>query len=47
MEGAVGELLRREGLYSSHLVTWRRERDAGEHAGLTPKKRGRKATKNR
>src|SRR5499426_3824079 len=36
-EGAVGELLRREGLYSSHLVTWRRERDAGELAGLTPK----------
>jgi transposase len=27
-------------------VTWRRERDAGERAGLTPKKRGRKATKN-
>lgn len=46
VEGAVGELLRREGLYSSHLVTWRRERDAGERAGLTPKKRGRKATKN-
>jgi hypothetical protein len=31
-----------EGLYSSHLVTWRRQRDAGELAGLTPKKRGRK-----
>jgi transposase-like protein len=46
VEGAVGELLRREGLYSSHLTTWRRERDAGELAGLTPKKRGRKATKN-
>jgi transposase len=38
--GELGALLRREGLYSSHLVTWRRQR---EH-GLTPKKRGRKAT---
>ena len=37
--GQVGELLRREGLYSSHLVTWRR----GREEGLTPKKRGRKA----
>ena len=27
--GAMGALLRREGLYSSHLVTWRRERQAG------------------
>ena len=45
-EGAVGELLRREGLYSSHLTAWRRERDAGELAGLTPKKRGRKPRKN-
>lgn len=45
-EGAVGELLRREGLYSSHLTSWRRERDAGELAALAPKKRGRKATKN-
>jgi transposase-like protein len=44
--GAVGELLRREGLYSSHLVTWRRERDAGERAGLTPKKRGPKPQRN-
>ena len=45
-EGAVGELLRREGLYSSHLTSWRRERDAGELAGLTPKKRGRKPSRN-
>ena len=37
--GQVGELLRKEGLYSSHLVTWRRQREEG----LTPKKRGRKA----
>ena len=36
-------MLRSEGLYSSHLVTWRRQREAGELAGLTPKKRGRKA----
>jgi transposase len=34
--GDLGALLRREGLYSSHLVTWRRARDAG----LAPKKRG-------
>jgi transposase len=46
VEGAVGELLRREGLYSSHLATWRRERDGGALAGLTPKKRGRKSRKN-
>jgi transposase-like protein len=44
--GAVGELLRREGLYSSHLTVWRRERDDGELAGLTPKKRGRKPREN-
>jgi transposase len=46
VEGAVGELLRREGLYSSHLAEWRALRDAGELAGLTPKKRGRKSHKN-
>lgn len=45
-DGAVGELLRREGLYSSHLTEWRRQRDAGERAGLTPQKRGRKQTRN-
>jgi transposase-like protein len=38
--GAVGALLRREGLYSSHLSIWRRERDAGIRHGLTPRKRG-------
>jgi transposase len=42
--GAVGALLRREGLYSSHLVEWRRARARGELAPLTPKKRGRKPT---
>ena len=42
--GAVGALLRREGLYSSHLVVWRRARARGELAALMPKKRGRKPT---
>jgi len=46
VEGAVGALLRKEALYSSHLAVWRRERDAGELAGLTPRKRGRKQRKN-
>lgn len=41
--GEVGALLRREGLYSSHLTEWRRARAAGELDGLSPKKRGRKA----
>jgi transposase len=41
--GEVGALLRREGLYSSHLSTWRRQRQQGELPGLTPAKRGRKA----
>lgn len=44
--GAIGALLRREGLYSSHLVTWRRERQAGILKGLTPHKRGRKSKRN-
>ena len=37
--GAVGALLRREGLYSSHLTTWRAARERGELAGAA-KKRG-------
>jgi transposase-like protein len=37
--GTVGALLRREGLYSSHLTTWRAARERGELAGA-PKKRG-------
>jgi len=41
--GAVGELLRRHGLYSSHLSEWRRQRDEG----LRPKRRGRKANGQR
>jgi len=40
--GQMGALLRREGLYSSHLTTWRRHRDEGILQGISPKKRGRK-----
>lgn len=43
--GEVGALLRREGLYSSHLVSWRKQRGEGTLNGLTPKKRGRKSTR--
>jgi transposase len=41
--GGVTALLRREGLYSSHLTAWRRQRDAGQF-GKTAKKRGPVAT---
>jgi transposase len=41
--GEQGALLRREGLYSSHLTEWRRAREHGELDALSPKKRGRKA----
>lgn len=34
-DGEKGALLRREGLYSSHIVEWRRARDAGALAGLS------------
>lgn len=40
--GQVGALLRREGLYSSHLTNWRRQQEAGQLASLAPQKRGRK-----
>jgi transposase-like protein len=40
--GELGALLRREGLYSSHLTTWRKQRDAGALEALSPKQRGRK-----
>jgi transposase-like protein len=40
--GQIGALLRREGLYSSHLTTWQRQREAGQMAGMKPQKRGRK-----
>ncbi|SRR6266446_96113 len=42
--GEIGALLRREGLYSSHLTTWRRQREQGALVALAPKKRGRPAT---
>src|ERR1700712_353681 len=41
--GDIGALLRREGLYSSHLTKWRREREAGILEGLAPQKRGPKS----
>lgn len=41
--GQIGELLRREGLYSSHLSAWRKQRREGSLRGLRPRKRGRKA----
>src|SRR6516165_9636927 len=44
--GGVGALLRREGLYSSHLVSWRRERSQGIQEALAPRKRGRKSQRN-
>ena len=43
LPGEVGALLRREGLYSSHLAAWRGQRERGERQGLTAQKRGRKA----
>ncbi len=41
--GEIGAILRREGLYSSHLVTWRREQDRVAKAGLAARQRGPKA----
>ena len=38
--GQIGALLRREGLYSSNLTSWRRQRDQGQIGALSPKKRG-------
>jgi transposase-like protein len=40
--GEVGQLLRREGLYSSHLTAWRKARRNGALRGLASKKRGAK-----
>jgi transposase-like protein len=45
--GGIGALLRREGLYSSLLATWRRERAAGVLQALTPQKRGPKSKRDR
>jgi transposase len=44
--GGVGALLRREGLYSSLLTTWRRERDAVVLQALAPQKRGPKSKRD-
>ena len=41
--GDIGRLLRREGLYASHLSDWRRARETGVLEALAPKKRGRRA----
>ena len=38
--GGIGAILRREGLYSSALTDWRRQRDAGAFSALAPGKRG-------
>jgi transposase-like protein len=38
--GGIGAILRREGLYSSALTDWRRQRDAGAYSALVPSKRG-------
>jgi len=40
--GEIGALLRREGLYASHLEKWRKQRECGALAGLRGQKRGRK-----
>jgi len=44
--GGIGVLLRREGLYSSLLATWRRERDVGVLQALSPQKRGPKSKRD-
>ena len=44
--GAIGALLRRERLYSSHLTKWRRDREASIQQGLEPRKRGPKSTRS-
>lgn len=41
--GEIGALLRQEGLYSSHLSTWRKQRAVAERTALEPQTRGRKA----
>src|ERR1019366_4909115 len=44
--GQIGALLRREGLYSSTLTAWRREREAVVRQALTPQKRGPKSKRD-
>jgi len=45
--GAKGALLRREGLYSSHIVEWRRAKETGSLAGLAPKHRKKRSDAER
>jgi transposase-like protein len=40
LQGDIGALLRREGLYSSNLTEWRRQREEGLFTALSPKRRG-------
>jgi transposase len=44
--GGVGALLRREGLFSSHLTTWRKERQTSLLQALAPKTRGPKSKRD-
>ena len=44
--GDVGALLRREGLYTSHLSAWRQQRERGVLEALAPKRRGPKARRD-
>lgn len=44
--GEIGAVLRRHGLYSSHLTKWRQERKSGSLEGLAPRKRGPKSKAN-
>ena len=45
--GEIGALMRREGVYSSSLSTWRRQREAADLAALAPQKRGPKVDAHR
>ena len=45
--GEIGALMRREGVYSSSLSTWRRQREVADLAALAPQKRGPKADPSR
>ncbi len=44
--GAIGALLRREGLYSSHLTKWRQDRKSSIQRGLEPRRRGPKSKRS-
>jgi transposase len=46
-DGGKGALLRREGLYTSHIVEWQRAREVGALAGLTPKHRKKRSAVER